>query len=114
MLAEARIEDPVVEETSSDTPLAEIAARIRALIVDINGGDGADLTDTTPLVGEAAVVDSGGLLEIMLALEDFAGQRFGKPFDWMNDAAFSSKRSPFETIGALAAFMSRQMESAAS
>jgi hypothetical protein len=102
----------VVDDRPSDTPLAEIAARIRELVADING-DGTGLTDATPLVGEAAAVDSGGLLEVMLALEDFAAQRFGRPFDWMNDKAFSATRSPFATIGALAAFMSAQMEATA-
>lgn len=100
----------MIEEKPPATPLAEIAARIKELIVDINGGDATDLTDASPLVGDAALVDSGGLLEIMLALEDFAAQRFGKPFDWMNDKAFSATRSPFETIGALATFMHGQME----
>jgi hypothetical protein len=45
----------------------------------------------------------------MLALEEFAQERFGKAFDWMNDAAFSSARSPFRTVGTLAAYMAGQM-----
>lgn len=89
---------------------AEIAGRIVALVAEITGGDG--FTEASRLVGDGAVVDSQGLLEILLALEDFAAERFGKPFDWMNDAAFSARRSPFATIGALAGFMAAQMAGA--
>lgn len=87
----------------------DIEAKIRDLVAFITGEDGAGLTPASPLVGDGAVVDSQGLLEIMLALEDFAGERFGRPFDWMNDAAFSSSRSPYRSIGTLAAHMAAQM-----
>ncbi|MDP3545297.1 MAG: acyl carrier protein [Phreatobacter sp.] len=87
----------------------DIEAKIRDLVIFITGDDAIAVEAASPLVGEGALVDSQGLLEIMLALEEFAGERFGKAFDWMNDAAFSSSRSPFRTVGTLAAYMAAQM-----
>lgn len=87
----------------------DIEAKIRDLVIFITGEDGLAVETGSPLIGEGALVDSQGLLEIMLALEEFAGERFGKAFDWMNDAAFSSARSPFRTVGTLAAYMAGQM-----
>lgn len=94
---------------TAEAAARDIEAKIRDLVAFITGEDAAGYDAASPLVGEKAVVDSQGLLEVMLGLEDFAGERFGKPFDWMNDAAFSSSRSPFRTIGTLAAHMAGQM-----
>ncbi|WP_296578911.1 hypothetical protein [Phreatobacter sp.] len=94
---------------TAEAAARDIEAKIRDLVAFITGEAAAGLDTASPLIGEKAVVDSQGLLEVMLALEEFAGERFGKPFDWMNDAAFSSARSPFRTIGTLAAHMADQM-----
>jgi len=87
----------------------DIEAKIRDLVAFITGDETMAVETGSPLVGEGALVDSQGLLEIMLALEEFAQERFGRSFDWMNDAAFSSSRSPFRTVGTLAAYMAGQM-----
>lgn len=100
------------DKIGADEITAAIVERIRAAIAEITGGEAETFTATSRLVGDGAVVDSQGLLEILLGLEDFAAERFGKPFEWMNDAAFSAKRSPFANVGTLAVFMAGQMGAA--
>lgn len=56
------------------------------------------------LVGENAILDSAGLLELLLELEELAEEKFDSTFEWENDSAFSSKRSVFRTPTTLAEF----------
>ena len=64
----------------------------------------------TALVGNGASVDSRGLVEILLATEDFVDEHFGLQFDWQSDKAMSATRSPFRTVGTLAAFVVEEAE----
>ena len=79
----------------------EVIAREIALA---GSGAGAVIGESTALLGEGAVVDSHGILQILLALEDIAGECQQAGFDWASDATFSSRRSPLRTVGTLADF----------
>jgi acyl carrier protein len=67
------------------------------------------VTDETPLIGDASVLDSMRLVELCLSLEDLAGDQ-GFEFDWTSEAAMSRSRSIFRTAGALADEFIRQSE----
>lgn len=72
-------------------------------------GPGHNVTDETPLIGDASVLDSMRLVELCLSLEDLASDR-GFEFDWTSEAAMSRSRSIFRTAGALADEFIRQSE----
>ncbi len=78
-----------------------IMARIVAELAEIGELDPAELTAETPLIGEDAAIQSHGLVELLLALEDFAEDELGVPFDWTGDTALSLDKSPFRTVGTL-------------
>ena len=71
---------------------------------DGNIPDGLSLTNNSPLIGNEAVLDSRGLVELLVALDDFMEEEFGTEFDWTSDKAMSARNSPFRTPQHLAEF----------
>jgi acyl carrier protein len=70
-------------------------------IAELSGMPANELTPETGLIGNESVLDSRGLVELMLAIEEFLEDDFGTRFDWVSDSAMSSSRSNFRSIGTL-------------
>jgi acyl carrier protein len=68
-----------------------------------------EISDTSPLIGDNSVLDSMGLVELCLRLEDRASE-MGFVFDWTSEDAMSRGRSIFRSVGALQAEFDRQRE----
>jgi len=66
------------------------------------------INDDTELIGDGSVLDSMKLVELCLALEDFAEEK-GFDFDWTSDQAMSRSRSMFRTAGSLLSEFKNQM-----
>lgn len=62
----------------------------------------------TSLLGDNRILDSLGLVELCLRLEDSALE-VGFEFDWSSDVAMSRSQSMFRTVSSLAAEFDRQM-----
>ena len=71
--------------------------------------ESAKISAETQLIGEAGVLDSLGLVELCLRLEDRAAE-FGFEFDWTSDAAMSRSRGMFRSVESLQAEFLRQSE----
>lgn len=65
------------------------------------------ITMDTPLVGDNRLLDSLGLVELCLRLEDRATE-MGFEFDWTSEDAMSRSRSMFRSIRALQEEFTRQ------
>jgi acyl carrier protein len=63
--------------------------------------------ESTPLIGANGIVDSLGLVELCLRLEDAAIQE-GFEFDWVSEKAMSRNTSIFRTVGSLSEELNRQ------
>ena len=59
------------------------------------------IKDDLALVGNNSQLNSMGLVQVCLALEDEADEA-GFEFDWTSDATMSKSRSMFKTVEALA------------
>ena len=81
---------------------ADIVNIIRTIV-----GDDVDINSHSPLVGGSSQVDSMGLVQICLALED-RSQAEGFAFDWTSEKAMSSLNSIFRTSETLACEYNRQ------
>ncbi|MCF6303334.1 MAG: hypothetical protein L3J13_09070 [Devosiaceae bacterium] len=57
------------------------------------------------LVGEAAIVSSRELVEILLAIEEYAEDDLKVEFDWASDSAMSGRRSMFRTPASLGEYL---------
>lgn len=73
------------------------------------GGKAIEISDTSPLIGDNSLLDSMGLVELCLRLEDRASE-MGFVFDWTSEDAMSRGRSVFRSVGALQAEFDRQRE----
>lgn len=65
------------------------------------------ISDNTALIGDGRVLDSMGLVELCLRLEDRAIE-LGFEFDWTSESAMSRSRSMFRSVGALQEEFTRQ------
>jgi acyl carrier protein len=69
--------------------------------------EGLEISDESPLIGDNSVLDSMGLVELCLRLEDRASE-LGFIFDWTSEDAMSKSRSFFRSVGDLQAEFDRQ------
>jgi acyl carrier protein len=67
-----------------------------------------DISPQSPLVGSSSLIDSMGLVQICLALEE-KSQSDGFSFDWTSEKAMSSLNSIFKTPETLAEEYNRQL-----
>ena len=88
---------------------AVVSSKVIDILVGIASVERGSISGDSALIGENGIVDSQGLLQLLLALEDYADETFGARFDWMTDAAFSEERSPFRTVSTLSSFLCRQI-----
>jgi acyl carrier protein len=80
-----------------------IASAILGIIAEVAGdGSNAPITADSPLIGSDAIVKSRQLVEILLAVEEYADEKLGVAFNWSSDAAMSQRRSVFRTPASLA------------
>jgi acyl carrier protein len=80
---------------------SQVVFEIKKIVKDIVQDDEAQLTEQTSLIGENRVLDSLGLVELCLRLEELS-QGLSFEFDWTSSTAMSSSRSMFRSIGTLA------------
>ncbi|MCW5732166.1 MAG: acyl carrier protein [Alphaproteobacteria bacterium] len=81
---------------------SEIMEHVRRTVAEAGELPLAGIAPATPLIGPRAVVKSRALVEILLALEEFAEEHLGVTFDWTSDSAMSQSRSIFRTVESLA------------
>ena len=90
------------------TLLALIAETVRAYSVTLRAGD-SPVGPETQLFGPAGVLDSLGLVSVVVELEQTLTDRWGCSVSLMNDSAMSQTRSPFRTVRSLAEYAAAQL-----
>lgn len=66
-----------------------------------------EIDESTHLIGASGVIDSLGLVELCLRLEDVCLKE-GFEFDWTSDTAMSRNISIFRTVGSISVELERQ------
>jgi len=81
------------------------------LVKEALGNDGIelDVSANMSLIGENALLDSTGLVELCLAIEDKASEE-GFDFDWTSENAMSNFSSMFRSIKSLSEEYIKQFE----
>ncbi len=64
----------------------------------------------TPLYGPASVLDSLGLVNLIIAIENEVDESCGATLTIADERAMSRKESPFRTIQSLADYIVRRLE----
>ena len=70
--------------------------------VDQNGGDTSGVTDETVIVGPGAVIDSIGVVSLIVDIEQRLEMDHQVSVTLANDRAMSQRNSPFRTAAVLA------------
>lgn len=93
---------------------AEAAEFITAFITDAfaESGISASIAPDMALIGDDSNLDSQKLVELCLALEDWAAAN-GFEFDWTSESAMSRSQSMFRSVTSLAEEVSEQSKAAA-
>jgi acyl carrier protein len=68
-----------------------------------------EIRDDTSLVGQGRLLDSMGLVQVCLRLEDLADDQ-GFSFDWTSESTLSRSRSVFRNVGTLCDEFTRQRD----
>ena len=89
--------------------MVDIKHEVFQIILNTVEETSIQINDDTPLIGDGSVLDSMKLVELCLALEDFAEEKSFE-FDWTSDQAMSRSRSMFRTAGSLAVEFKDQMD----
>jgi len=84
----------------------EIVAKIKSLLVELGDLSEAEINEETALIGPGATIKSRVIVEILLALEEYAEDELDAEFDWTSDSAISIERSVFRAVGPLAKHLS--------
>jgi acyl carrier protein len=70
--------------------------------VEQSGGDASAVGEDTPIVGPGAVIDSIGVVSLIVDVEQRLEMDHQVSVTLANDRAMSQKNSPFRTAGVLA------------
>ena len=68
-------------------------------------GQPLEKSPETVLFGKSSRLDSLGLVNLVVGIEQRVGDEFGVAVMLANEKAFSQKSSPFRTVGALAEYV---------
>ena len=63
------------------------------------------ITAQTPLLGAGRVVDSIGLVTLVVDVENRVADQLGRSVSLMDDRAMSQSKSPFRSVGSLAEYL---------
>lgn len=63
------------------------------------------INSETPLLGAGRVVDSIGLVTLLVDVENRVADQLGHSLSLMDDRAMSQSRSPFRSVGSLAEYL---------
>lgn len=82
-----------------------VMQRIIAAVSDYTGVEAARLSAATALFGASGLLDSIGLVNVVLDVEQRVAQETGTALTIADERAMSQKRSPFRTVGSLAEYV---------
>lgn len=81
--------------------LSFVILEIQKIIRDIVQNDSVLADENSSLIGENRILDSLGLVELCLRLEELS-QDLDFEFDWTSSSAMSVSKSMFRSVGTLA------------
>jgi acyl carrier protein len=91
--------------------LAEIVIRqVTQTVIDQGADAPAGVTRDTALFGPTGLLDSVGLVSLVLAVEQEVSERFGVAVALADEKALSQRHSPFRSVGTLVDYAVQEIE----
>jgi acyl carrier protein len=88
-----------------------IFSAIDELNLQLSGGQRLEKSIDTPLFGESGPLDSLGLVNLIVLVEQKVEEQTGQAVSLATDEALSLKDSPFQSVRRLAEYVSSLLES---
>lgn len=83
---------------------SEIQELIASCLASILPNDKQEITPETRLLGSSAVIDSMGLVNLIVEVEQRMSEEFGVSCTLADERAMSRQRSPFRSVGSFAEY----------
>ena len=96
------------------TAVEIVVASLKEVFAQVGTPAPDDITDDTVLVGNEAVLDSLGVVSLIVEVEQRLECEHGVSVPLANDKARSARNSPFRTVGVLADHVVAMAQEAAS
>lgn len=90
----------MTNENTKGTLINIVIEEMKALI-----DNDENLNEKTALLGAEGILDSMGLVSLIVAVEQDVEDEFGKEITIADAKAMSQKNSPFKTVGSLADYI---------
>lgn len=91
---------------TKDTRIAQaIYAAVEELNQQLPEERQLDKSNKTELFGQSGKLDSLGLVNLVITIEENVSDEFGVPITVADERAMSQKNSPFKTIGTLGEYI---------
>ncbi len=89
-----------------------IADTVRDYLDPTIADKGMVIDESTPLFGDNGLFDSMGLVSVVVAVEQEVSQATGTAITIADERAMSQRRSPFLSVGSLAAYTEELLKAA--
>jgi acyl carrier protein len=80
---------------------------VQSILATSNAPDGADVTEETRLFGQTAILDSMGLVNLIVEVEQNLEDEYDVTVVLADERAMSQKHSPFRSVGSLVDYICR-------
>src|SRR4029077_21238228 len=92
----------------------EVVKAVHSAVDDLNEildpGERLDKSPDVALIGTDARLDSLGLVNLIVLVEEKVQKEFGVGITLVDERAMSKSKSPFRTLGSLAEFVEEQLK----
>lgn len=91
----------------------ELVSLVKELTSEILEGEGRsspELEEDTRLFGKEGLLDSMGIVSLVVALEQAIEDKYGASIALADERALSQTKGPYRTVGALADYAAKVME----
>ncbi len=95
--------------TSSQPVIDAVYSAVDDLNEILGADERLEKSPDVALIGTDARLDSLGLVNLIVLVEEKVQQRFGVGITLVDERAMSQSRSPFRTLGSLTDFVEEQM-----
>jgi len=88
-----------------DDVMKVVLESVAELNLQLDASQQLELTPDTQLFGRGSRLDSLGLVNLIVLVEEKAADTFGKPVTIADERAMSQKSSPFRTVRTLSEYL---------
>jgi acyl carrier protein len=99
-----------LESNDMKDALVQLIVKVASELDDLDAAVRDGLSEGTKLFGSEGILDSMGLVSLVVAVEQAIDDEYGVAVALADERALSQRHSPYRTIGALAEYAGAELE----